>query len=324
MNVKKMLLGITVSMFALAGAAQAEEAFPQKALSLVVVWPAGGGHDVAARLLGEYAGRVLGQPIVVNNVTGASGSNGMRAIAKAKPDGYTIGLMGMHALAQSYMNPKAPSLNMFEPLVYMATEPGALQVRSQLGIETVQEYVDYLQNDPGAIVHGNDAMGGNTFVYTGMLEKKFGIELTKVPYIGHAPNIAALVSGEVSSAALPVSGIAQHHRSGTIKVLGVMSEERSHLLPDVPTFKEQGYDLIAADYYMVVMPKGVPDAVAEKLEKGMLEAMNDPQFQESARTMGLVIEPADREEAKAILAEQVETIYPILLDGGLVHSSLKR
>ncbi len=322
---KRRILAVTLAALGLiaTGSGSANE-FPSKPISLVVVWPAGGAHDVAARLLAEYAGEHLPVTVVVENVTGAAGSNGMRHVERARPDGYTIGLMGMHALVQSFMNPNAPSLDALQPLAFVSSEPGALQIRADAGIDTLDEYIAALREEPGSIIHGNDAMGGNTFVFASRVENFFGIEMTRVPYGGHAPNTAALISGEIQSATLPVPQIAQHHESGAIKVLGVMGEERHFMLPDVPTFKEQGHDLVSGDYYMLFMPKNVPAEVAEKLEAAFLAAMEDERFQQRARQVGLEILPAGMEGASAALDEQVETIYPILLEYGLVHESLKR
>ncbi|WP_150301311.1 Bug family tripartite tricarboxylate transporter substrate binding protein [Pseudomonas profundi] len=323
MKVRKVALLLSLIVFGMGGVVGAQaQSFPKKAISLVVVWPAGGSHDIAARMVAENIDKSLGEPVVITNVTGAAGSNGMRHVAQAEPDGYTIGLMGMHALVQSFMNPNAPSLDSFEPLVFMAQEPGSLQVRSDLGINNIEEYVQKLKDSPGSLIHGNDAMGGNTFVYTKLLEEYFDVELTKVPYPGHAANTGALVSGEIESAAMPVSTIAQHHEAGTVKTLGVMAEERSSLLPDVPTFKEQGHNLVSGDYYIFFMPKGVPDEVAQTLESAFLKAIQNPALQQRMEDMGMTSSPGGRDIARQVLAEQEAIIYPILLNGDLVHESL--
>lgn len=321
MGFKRLMLGLSV-LFACTGEVLANDNYPDKAVSLVVVWPAGGGHDIAARLVAEHAADHLGQPIMVNNVTGAAGSNGMRHVASAKPDGYTVGLMGMHALVQSYMNPNAPSLDKFDPLAFLAFEPGSLQVRADAGIDTLEQYVEQLRREPGSIVHGNDALGGNTFVYTTLLEKHFGIELTRVPYAGHAPNTAALVSGEIASAAMPIPQIVQHYQAGTVKVLGVMGEERNFMLPDVPTFRELGHDLVIGDYFVFFMPKGVPAEARAKLEDAFLKAMDAPALRERAATIGIEVQPGGQARAAAVLAEQDAKIYPMLLEEGMVHKSL--
>jgi len=171
-------------------------------------------------------------------------------------------------------------------------------------------------------VHGNDALGGNTFVYTTLLEKYFDVELTRVPYAGHAPNTGALVSGEITSAAMPIPQIVQHYQSGTVKVLGVMSEERNYMLPDVPTFREQGYDLVSGDYFIFFTPKGVPAEVRAKLEDAFLKAMDAPELRERAAVIGIEVQPGGQERAATVLKEQDALIYPVLLAEGMVHESL--
>lgn len=304
--------------------AVADETYPSKPIHITVVWPAGGGHDLVARLLGNELSTIMGTPVVVDNVTGAGGSTGMRHIVEAAPDGYTIGVMGLHAVSQSYMNTNAPKLADLDPLVYISDEPGALQIRADLGIDTLEAYVAAMQADPMALMNGNDPQGGNSFVFAEVIPAALGVEMMKLPYPGHAPTVTALLTGEVQTATLPVPPIIEHAKGGTLHVLGVASEARHPQLPDVPTFREQGYDIVVNDFVMMVGPKGIPDDVAEKLEAGLLEAVNSDGFRAAAERNAMVLRPLGRDAVAAELVAQEELVYPLLENAGLVAPALLR
>ncbi|MBQ2262986.1 MAG: tripartite tricarboxylate transporter substrate binding protein [Loktanella sp.] len=305
-------------------AAFADDAFPEKPIHITVVWPAGGGHDLVARLLGNELSTIMGTPVVIDNVTGAGGSTGMRHIVNAAPDGYTIGVMGLHAVSQAYMNTNAPELDGLDPLAYISDEPGALQIRAGLGIDTLEEYIAAMQSDPMDLMNGNDPQGGNSFVFAEVIPAALGVEMMKLPYPGHAPTVTALLTGEVQTATLPVPPIIEHANAGTLHVLGVASEDRHPQLPDVPTFREQGYDIVVNDFVMMVGPKGIPDAVSAKLETSLLEAINSDGFRAAAERSAMVLRPLGRAEAATELAAQEELVYPLLETAGLVATELLR
>jgi tripartite-type tricarboxylate transporter receptor subunit TctC len=306
------------------GAAMAEDAYPSEPIHITVVWPAGGGHDLVARLIGHELSTIMDTAVVVDNVTGAGGSTGMRHIVNAKPDGYTIGVMGLHAVSQSYMNTSAPKLDALDPIVYISDEPGALEIAASTGIDTLEGYIDAMKKDPMAFMNGNDPQGGNSFVFAEVIPEALGVEMMKLPYPGHAPTVTALLTGEVQTATLPIPPILEHTYAGTVNVLGVASETRHPKLPDVPTFKEQGYDIVVNDFVMMVAPKGIPEDVRSKLEEGLLAAVNSEGFKAAADKNGLVLRPLGAEGAAAELAKQEELVYPLLDKAGLVAPELKR
>lgn len=306
------------------GAAMAEDAYPSEPIHITVVWPAGGGHDLVARLIGHELSGIMDTAVVVDNVTGAGGSTGMRHIVEAKPDGYTIGVMGLHAVSQSYMNTNAPKLDGLAPLAYVSDEPGALEISASTGIDSLEDYVAAMKGDPMALMNGNDPQGGNSFVFAEVIPEALGIEMMKLPYPGHAPTVTALLTGEVQTATLPIPPVLEHALAGTVNVLGVASDERHPKLPDVPTFKEQGYDIVVNDFVMMVGPKGIPDDILGKLEEGLLAAINSEGFRAAADKNGMVLRPLGAEGASAELAQQESLVYPLLDKAGLVAPELKR
>lgn len=306
-----------------ASTAHAAKSYPSDTIRIVSVWPAGGAHDIAARLIAQQLSESLSVSVVVDNVTGAGGSTGMRYIHQAKPDGYTIGIMGMHAVSQNFMNPNATRLEDIDPLVYFGEDPGALQVSSDTGITSLDEYLTKVNENPSSLINGNDPQGGNSFVFAELLDRVLGVNTVKIPYRGHAPNVAALVSNEVQSATLPVPPVIEHHRAGNINILAVMSEDRHPLLPDVPTFLEEGYDLVTNDFYMVVAPQGLPDDIRSVLESSIFDVVSSDRFVTAATRNGMVVTPERGEEAKALLENQIQVMYPLLFEAGFVHESLE-
>ncbi|WP_171060528.1 tripartite tricarboxylate transporter substrate binding protein [Poseidonocella sp. HB161398] len=325
---RRHLLSSAFALAAAAGlsgqAALAQDAYPSEPIHITVVWPAGGGHDLVGRLLGNELSKVMDTPVVVDNVTGAGGTTGMRHIADADPDGYTIGVMGLHAISQSFMNANAPTMDDVDPLIYLSDEPGALEISADTGIETLDDYVAAMKDDPMAFMNGNDPQGGNSFVFANVIPKGLGIEMMKLPYPGHAPTVTALLTGEVQTATLPIPPVLEHAKAGTVTVLGVASETRHPQLPDVPTFKEQGYDIVTGDFVMIVGPKGMPAEIKAKLEEGLLAAAGSEAFTSAAAKNGMVLRTGGSEMAAEELATQVETVYPLLLEAGLVADGLKR
>ncbi|WP_229359141.1 Bug family tripartite tricarboxylate transporter substrate binding protein [Halomonas salipaludis] len=294
------------------------EEFPTRPVSLVVPWPAGGAYDLAARLMAEYAPEAMSQPLVVTNVTGAAGSTGVRHVADAAPDGYTVGMMGTHAIAQSYMNPNATPLDELEPLVFIGPEPASLAVGDDTGIESIEEYLELLRDMPGGIVNGNDSPGGFSYIAASMLENRFDVDLTKIPYQGYAPTVSALLSGEVMSVTLPIPLLADQHAAGAVRLLGVAAEERHPFAPDVPTFKEQGFDFIAEDFFMLYLPQGVPEARRDRLEQLFYELLNDDGFLQEASELGLVITPMARAATESYLNQRSREVHAILEESGLL------
>lgn len=318
-----LITAALAASLALTGTAQAQD-FPSEPIHMTVVWPAGGGHDLVGRLLGNELSEVMGVPVVVDNVTGAGGTTGMRHLTSAEPDGYTIGVMGLHAISQSFMNVNAPTMEEVEPLIYVSDEPGALEIKADLGIETLDDYIAAMKSDPMALMNGNDPQGGNSFVFANVIPKGLGIEMMRLPYPGHAPTVTALLTGEVQTATLPVPPLLEHAKAGTVKVLAVAAEERHPQLPDVPTFKELGHDVVTGDFVMIVGPKGLPEDVKAKLVEGLMAAATSEGFTAAATSNGMVLNPAADDVAAEKLTAQVETVYPLLLDAGLVADALKR
>lgn len=324
MTIRRLMLASTLGLAIPLSPGLFADEFPERALTLIVPWPAGGAYDLTARLMAEHAGTVLSEPVVVQNVTGAAGSTGIRHVAESTADGYTLGMMGTHAIAQSYMNPNATPLDELDPLVFIGPEPAALAVGHDTDIEDIGTYLETLEGAPGTIINGNDSPGGFSYIAASMLEAQFDVELTKIPYQGYAPTLSALLSGEAMSALLPIPLLADQHESGQLKLLGVAANERHPFAPDIPTFKEQGHDFTAEDFFMLYLPQGVPDERRDALASVFYVLLEDEDFQKVASDAGLVIAPKSREATELYLQSRADEVYDILSSAGLVDVELTR
>jgi len=325
----KMLSRAALSVAAVAllalgstGSAHAEK-YPSKTIQLIVPWSAGGGSDTAMRLVAEAAGKRMGVSVIVVNKPGAGGALGTRAMATAKPDGYTIGMVGSGVISRQYLNPAANVISDLQPVVFFGSEPSALSARADTGFKTVADFVRAAKAKPGAIKNGNDTPGGVSYIAIAIIEKTTGVKVTRVPYKGFAPTVAAMLAGEVQTSTVNIPDVIEHHKSGKLRILGVAGQTRHFLAPGVPTFKEQGVDVVFGIWRMLVAPKGMPADRLKFLESKLLETLNSKDFQARARKAGFNVTPMGTSDAQARMIADDKALYPVLLGAGLVKTRKK-
>jgi tripartite-type tricarboxylate transporter receptor subunit TctC len=327
MNTKRVLKTVTVAAGAAAllatGLAGTANAYPDKPITLIVPWSAGGGSDRSMRMVAEFAAKRLGVNVVVVNKPGAGGALGTRAMASAEPDGYTIGMVGSGVVARQYTNPNANAMSDLQPIVFFGSDPGALSARADTGFQSVSDFVEAAKAEPGAIKNGNDQPGGSSYVVIAVIEDQLGIKTTRVPYKGYAPTVAALLAGEVQTATVPVPDAIEHHKAGTVRILGVAADTRHFMAQDIPTFTEQGFDVVIGSWRSIVAPKGVPADRFEFLESKLLETLDDPEFRKVANNAGFAIEPQGSEETWQRWVDHDKNLYPVLESAGLVKTRKK-
>jgi tripartite-type tricarboxylate transporter receptor subunit TctC len=311
-----------LAMISAAPGAQAQ-AFPSEPVTLIVAWPAGGGSDISMRLLADALSKQIKVPVVVLNKPGAGGAIGHREIASAKPDGYTIGMFSSGGIALPYLNAQANTFDELQPIAFFGEDPNALEVSNASGIASLKEYVERARANPGKIKNGNDQPGGSSYIAAALYEKKLGIKVTRVPYAGFAPTVTALVGGEVDSATVPVPDTIEQHKAGKLKILGVSAAVRHFMAPDIPTFREQGFDVIVGSWRCITGPKGIPEDRLRFLERNIIAALEDPEFQARAKQAGFVVGPGDAKATYQRWKDDDVQLYPILLDAGLVKARQK-
>jgi len=226
----------------------AAQEYPARAITMVVPFPPGGVADIVGRPLAAMMEKSLKHPVVIVNRTGAGGALGMREVAKAAPDGYTI-LMGLSSISifpvSERVNGKQPSYELkdFAPIALVTADPTVLVVRADSPYKTVKDFVEAAKAKPGKINYSSSGVYGTLHVAMEMFANAAGVQLFHVPYGGGGPAITALLGGQVEASAQgPAAAIGQI-RGGKMRALAGWGTERLKLLPDLPTFKELGYDV---------------------------------------------------------------------------------
>jgi tripartite-type tricarboxylate transporter receptor subunit TctC len=271
-----------VSALAVAGPAQA--AWPERPLTIIVPFPAGGGTDTFARPLAQQLGQQLGQSVVVDNRGGAGGTLGAGVAARAAGDGYTFFMGGAHhAVAPSIYKKLSYDIQKdFVPVALLAQPPQIIVVNaSKLPVKNVKEFLDAAKAKPGAINFGSAGMGSTHHLAGELFALKTGIELTHVPYQGAGPMLTGLITGQVEVAFDGLGSSASHIRAGSIRPLAVASAERAPSLPDVPTVAEAGVpDYEVSTWYAMWAPAGTPPDIVKKMSEEIVKALNAPKVKE--------------------------------------------
>ena len=274
---------IFAALFALlAFGAQAQD-YPTRPITMIVPFPPGGVADIVGRPLAASMEKTLRQPVVVTNRTGAGGAVGMTVAAKAAPDGYTI-LMALSSISifpvSDRINGKTPSYEMrdFAPIALITADPTVLVVAADSPWKDLKEFVASAKAYPGKINYSSSGVYGTLHVAMEIFANAAGIQLFHVPYQGGGPAVTALLGGQVHALASgPAAAIGQI-KGGKMRALASWSSERLALLPEIPTFKELGYD---AEFYIwsgVFAPAAIPTPVLDRLRAAVREAANSPEF----------------------------------------------
>jgi tripartite-type tricarboxylate transporter receptor subunit TctC len=266
-----------------AAATALAQGYPTKPVTMIVPFPPGGVADIVGRPLAAEMEKVWKQPVVVTNRTGAGGAVGMAAAAKAAPDGYTI-LMALSSVSifpvSDRIQGRAPAYEMKDlaPIALITADPTVLIVGADSPWKTLQEFVASAKAYPGQINYSSSGVYGTLHVAMEMFANAAGVKLFHVPYQGGGPALTALLGGQVHALASGPAPAAAQMKAGKVRALASWSSERLPLLPEIPTFKELGYD---AEFYIwsgVFAPAATPTPVLDRLRAVVREAANSPDF----------------------------------------------
>jgi len=290
---KRLLMLAAFFAFA-SGAAFA--AYPERPVTLIVPFAAGGPTDVVARIVGDHMSRTLGQQLVVENVTGAGGTTGTTRAAQAAPDGYTImmGHMGTHGAAPAvYPNLKYDPLKDFAPIGLAAGTPILIVAKKDLPPKDLKEFVAYAKKNSDKLNEAHAGVGSVSFTTCSLLNSILGIKPTRVPYQGTGPALNDLVGGQVDYMCDQIVNLTPQIQAGSIKAYGIGTEKRSPALPDVPTTKEGGLpEFQVSAWNALFAPKGTPKEVVTKLNAALVKALDDETTRK--RLLDLGAEIADK------------------------------
>jgi len=291
---RRTLRALAASVALLSGAAAftsgAQAAgYPEHPINLIVSYGPGGGTDLVARMMAPFLQKYLGNDarIVVLNRPGAGGAIGFTELARAQPDGYTIGFINTPNLLTIPIERKSNfTWKSYDLLGNLIDDPGAFTVRNDNALKTLADLSAYAKKNPGKVTVGTTGTGSDDHLAMLRFERTSNTKLSHIPYKGAGEVRGALAGGEITIGAINVGEALQYQKGGTpLRFLGQMGKTRSAALPDVPTFKEQGYDFELASLRGLAAPKGLPDAVREKLVDAVKRTVDDPEFQAKARDM---------------------------------------
>ncbi len=276
-------------------APRAQGSFPERAISMIVAYPPGGGTDVAARLLAKVMERDLGQSVVVVNRAGAGGEIGFAEIARARPDGHTIGFINTPPIMTIPIErPNARfKLEDFAPIANIVDDPGAVWVRPASPFRGVADLVAAAKQRPGEISYGTSGIGSDDHLAMLALERLTGTKFLHVPFAGGAPVRMASVAGQIDLAVVNIGEGISDARQGLLRSLGVMGPARWEGAPEVPTFREQGFDLVESSMRGLAAPAGVPRPILDRLAASAQRSMQDPEFVAGAKQLLLPLRYLD-------------------------------
>lgn len=281
-----MLLALSITLLAVlpnAPASAQAEAWPQKLVTIIVPFAAGGNTDGIARIIAQRLGEELGQQFVVENRAGAGGVLAAEAVAKAAPDGYTLFLatVAQIAIAPAISKRRYDPIKDFAPISNIAANPFVLAVHSSVPANTLAELVEHVRAQPGKLVYGTPGVGGVSHLCMALLLQRTGMQMSPVAYKGNGPALNDLVAGHIPTMFLNLSEALPHANSGSLRLLAVSGDKRVPQLPDVPTVSESGYPgFNTLTWNGLMAPSGTPKAIIDRVAAGVASAVKDPKVVE--------------------------------------------
>ena len=316
---RRLLLLTSAALLALPLAAVAQTKPP---IRLIVGFPPGGATDAITRAVADKLPPLLGQPVIIDNKPGVGGRLAADLMLAAPADGLTF-MAAPNATPTFQMlvfkdQIKWNSLKDFVPVASFASYPLGMGVATNLGVNNVREFVEWTKKNPGKSSFGTPGTGGQNHFLGVQLAKTAGIDLPVTPYKGSPPMVTDLVGGHVPSAISLLDGMMAQHRAGKIKVIGVFTKERSPLMPDIPTFAEQGIDVTSGEGWTGIWAKaGTPAAEVQRMEKAIAQVLQMPDVKELL-TQRLMVNPLFRSSAQMDALQRAELAHwePIIKASG--------
>jgi tripartite-type tricarboxylate transporter receptor subunit TctC len=283
-----IVLALMICAFVASGPARAE--YPERPITVLVSFAAGGSSDMSFRALAIGAEKYLGQNIIIENKGGGGGTLALANIANAKPDGYIICQAASTGIVRAPQLQKVTykPLKSFTPIMaYVGAHNSGLVVKSDAPWKTMKEFVEYARKNPGKIKYGTPGVGSAPHHGMEFVAHQEGIKLIHVPYTGSAPAMTAVLGGHIEAGSVGPE-LVPFVESGQFRLLGTHEEKRSAAFPDVPTFKELGYDWYNETVFSVFGPAGLPPAIVAKLETAFTKGMETPQFKSVVDKLNLI------------------------------------
>ncbi len=312
----------TVCLFATAvpeGLAQAP--YPTQQIRIICAFPAGGGTDLTSRLLGEQLQKILGQPVSVENRSGASGMIGTDAVAKSKPDGYTLLVASGEMALNPHLYPKMAYDwdKDLQPITRLVSVPNVMAVSLDVPAKSVGEFIAYAKQNPGKLTFSSSGVGNPQQLTGELFNKLAGVQVRHVPYKGAAPATAALVGKEVQMTFVSIGAAKPFIDSQRIRPIGVTSLTRVSALPDVPAIAEHpplaGFELV--NFFGFFAPAGLPEPILKRLNAAALQTMQMPELVAKFRGLGFEPSPNTPEQFRQFIRNESAKFAKIITETGI-------
>lgn len=303
---------------------QAQDAYPNGPITLVVSFPPGGAADLNARILTDPLGAVLKQPIIVQNKPGVGGALGTSYVVKSKPDGYTLSL----SLSPVMVHPESEKIygrkpmyemNQLEPIALLSSDPMVILVKTDSPFKTLEDLIKAAKANPGKYNYAASGTYGPIHLSVEMLAYQAGVKFTQVNFGGGGPAMLSLLGGQVDFTTTVPAVAAAQIASGKVRPLAVSSAKRIAAFPDLPSYKEAGYD---AQFYIwagIHVPKGTPPAVIQTLRQAVKEAVKTPQYLASAQKQNMILDYRDAPEFEKFAQEDGNRMLVLLKAMGKIE-----
>jgi tripartite-type tricarboxylate transporter receptor subunit TctC len=308
-----------VALLLLPALASAQD-FPNKPIRLIVPFPPGGPNDIIARVVGQRMSELIKQPVVIENRGGQGGVLGTDAVAKAAPDGYTIGIVSASSLVINPTMEKVPYdvARDFAPVTLVTTVPEMLVVASNVAAKDMGELVALARGQPGKLNFASAGVGGLPHLAGELFKLTAGIDIVHVPYRGAAPAINDLLGQQVQMAFLDLPVILPHIKSGMLRPIALGAPKRAPTSPEVPTTAEVGMpDLLIENWYGMIAPGGTPANIVKLINRTANEAMSDPQVAQKLADQGLTVAGDTPEHFRDYIGAESQKWAKVIKDAGI-------
>ena len=303
----RRICAVLVAMFAFVSSADAADTYPSRAITVIVPFAAGGPSDAMMRILGEHMRQTLGQPVLIENVTGAGGSIGVGRAVYSAPDGYTVsfGHLGTHVANGAVYKLGYDLVADLEPVVLLPSNPMIIVSKTAVPAKSLKELLAWMKAQPRPVAAGTAGNGSGSHIAGLYFEQVTGIKLQYVPYRGTGPALNDLVAGQIDLIVDQTSNSINQVRAGAIRAYAVTDDKRVESAPEIPTVDEAGLP----GFHMTLwsglwVPKGTPKEIVERLNTAVVAALNDSDVQKRMKDLGLQMTPQDQLKPEALGALQ--------------------
>jgi tripartite-type tricarboxylate transporter receptor subunit TctC len=299
---------------------KADAEYPVKSITVIVPFTAGGMTDILTRAMEKTAAKYFDQPFVIANKPGGAGTIAWNELVKVKPDGYTIGVATIGSVLQPiYGQSKYNYPTALEPIAQFANPPLVMSILPNSKYSSLAEFVEYAKEHPGEIKFGHSGLGAGTHVLAEMFAQAANIKMEQVPFQGSSEEIAALLGGHIDIIVSGTPELKDYVKSNTIKVLAITGSHRSSdgNFSNVPTFKEQGFNVMMDNWHCIAVPKELPPEIKTKLAIGLKNIINDPEYQLAMRKLGIEAEYLGPEDCIKKWAFDSEILTKVVHETGI-------